>query len=169
MKKIITMLIGVCIAVCVQAQDKAGSITGNITNAESKPTEAATVQLLKAVDKTLVKVTVTDKAGNFLFEKLATGKYIISISAVGFAKKITEPVTITSTNLKIDAGNIQLLPQTKGLSEVVVVSSRPLIEQKPDRTIVNVEASPSNAGATALEVLEKSPGVTVDNDGNISL
>jgi hypothetical protein len=34
---------------------------------------------------------------------------------------------------------------------------------------VNVDASPTNTGLSALEVLEKSPGVTVDNDGNISL
>src|SRR5678815_3511313 len=35
--------------------------------------------------------------------------------------------------------------------------------------VVNVEASVTNMGATALEVLEKSPGITVDKDGNISL
>ena len=44
-----------------------------------------------------------------------------------------------------------------------------MIEQKIDRTIVNVDAAVSNVGATALEVLEKSPGVTVDKDGTISL
>jgi hypothetical protein len=35
--------------------------------------------------------------------------------------------------------------------------------------VVNVEAAPTNAGASALEVLEKSPGVTVSNEGEISL
>ena len=35
--------------------------------------------------------------------------------------------------------------------------------------MINVDASPTNTGLNALEVLEKSPGVTVDNDGNISL
>ena len=46
---------------------------------------------------------------------------------------------------------------------------RPLIEQRIDRTIVNVDASITNIGASALEVLEKSPGITVDREGNISL
>ncbi|MEJ7677455.1 MAG: outer membrane beta-barrel family protein [Segetibacter sp.] len=36
-------------------------------------------------------------------------------------------------------------------------------------TILNVDASPTNTGTNALELLEKSPGVSVDNDGNISL
>jgi len=62
-----------------------------------------------------------------------------------------------------------LLPQTKALGGVTVTSRKPLIEQKIDRTIVNVDAAVSNVGATALEVLEKSPGITVDKDGNISL
>ena len=44
-----------------------------------------------------------------------------------------------------------------------------MIEQKIDRTVVNVEASVTSVGNSALEVLEKSPGVTVDKDGNISL
>src|SRR6185295_5686770 len=35
--------------------------------------------------------------------------------------------------------------------------------------VVNVEASITNVGNSALEVLEKAPGVSVDKDGNISL
>ena len=169
MKKLITFCIAVMAIASLHAQTKPGSISGNITNNESKPVDAATVQLLRANDKGLVKVAITDKEGNFSFDKIAEGKYVISISAVGFAKKITDPVEITTTNTKVVVATVQLASQTKGLSEVTVVSTKPFIEQKPDRMVVNVEASPSNAGATALEVLEKSPGVTVDNDGNISL
>ncbi len=169
MKKFIPLLIAVLLTASLQAQNKTGSVSGTITNADYKPVEAATIQLLKAVDKSLVKVALTDKAGSFVFEKLAEGKYLVSITAVGFAKKITEPVEVTAANSKVDVAKVQLTNQTKGLGEVTVVASKPFIEQKLDRTIVNVEASPSNAGATALEVLEKSPGVSVDNDGNISL
>ena len=55
------------------------------------------------------------------------------------------------------------------MATVTVVAKRPLVEQKIDRTVVNVEASATNVGASALEVLEKSPGISVDKDGNISL
>jgi hypothetical protein len=55
------------------------------------------------------------------------------------------------------------------MSGVVVTARKPLIEQKIDRTIVNVEASITNVGTNALEVLEKSPGISVDRDGNVSL
>jgi iron complex outermembrane recepter protein len=60
-------------------------------------------------------------------------------------------------------------PVRKELATVTVTGKRPLIEQKIDRTVVNVEAMVSNAGTTALDVLENAPGVSVDKDGNISL
>lgn len=55
------------------------------------------------------------------------------------------------------------------LKQVVVSSKKPLYEVKIDRTVVNVDASPSNVGTNVIEVLEKAPGVNVDKDGNISL
>lgn len=55
------------------------------------------------------------------------------------------------------------------LKQVVVSSKKPLYEVKIDKTVVNVDASPSNVGTNVIEVLEKAPGVNVDKDGNISL
>src|SRR5215218_9830130 len=70
---------------------------------------------------------------------------------------------------KVVVKTIQLQAATASMADVTVVAKRPLIEQKVDRMVVNVEASPTNVGNSALEVLEKSPGITVDKDGNISL
>lgn len=151
------------------AQNRTGKITGSINNPENKSIESATIQLLRQADKGLVKVAMTDRSGNFTFDKIAEGKYILSVTATGFEKKLSEPFEISVGKTAVDMPAIQLTHQTKALGGVTVVATRPFIEQKIDRTVVNVEASPSNAGATALEVLEKSPGVSVDNDGNISL
>ncbi|HTG57314.1 MAG TPA: outer membrane beta-barrel family protein [Niabella sp.] len=48
-------------------------------------------------------------------------------------------------------------------------ATRPFIQKKIDRVIVNPDALISNAGTTALDVLEKAPGVLIDIDGNISM
>ena len=71
--------------------------------------------------------------------------------------------------LDVTLKTIELVPQAKSISGVTVTSKKPFIEQKAGKTVINVEASPTNTGLNALELLEKSPGVTVDNDGNISL
>lgn len=169
MKTTLLVITALLSAIVLPAQNKSGKISGNIISPEKHPVEAAAIQLLKTDSKALVKTALTDKAGNFSFEKIADGKYLISISALGFEKKISGPVEISVAKPDVAVPAIELSSQPKAMEGVTVVAQKPFIEQKLDRTVVNVEASPSNAGATALEVLEKSPGVSVDNDGNISL
>ncbi len=169
MKRITLVLTAVLLTLLVNAQNKTGKISGSVLSPDKKPVESATVQLLKAPGNTLVKAAITDKNGNYSFEKIADGNYIISITATGFAKKQTATVSISATESTVNVPATELAVQSKSLEGVTVSAAKPFIEQKLDRTVVNVEASPTNAGATALEVLEKSPGVSVDNDGNISL
>ncbi|MEO6667934.1 MAG: TonB-dependent receptor [Ferruginibacter sp.] len=169
MKKLTASIATMLFTLFIYAQNKPGKITGTILNGELKPIPAVTVSLIAQTDSRLVKVSLTDKSGLFLFENISEGKYILTITATGYEKKSTEPFEITSEKPSVEIPAIQLSVQTKSLTGVTVTATKPFIEQKLDRMIVNVDASPSNAGATALEVLEKSPGVSVDNDGNISL
>jgi outer membrane receptor protein involved in Fe transport len=169
MKRITTLLALVLAALGVFGQEKTGIINGTVTDGNQKPIEAATVQLLKADSKTLVKAVLTTKEGLFEIEKIAAGKYILSVSAVAFTTKLSAVIELTPEKMSFQAPSFQLAGTTKELSAVTVTAKRPLIEQKIDRTVINVEAAPTNAGATAMEVLEKSPGISVDNDGNISL
>ena len=169
MKKIITIITLSLFSFVLFAQEKNGKISGTITDAAQKPLEAATVQLLKADSKALVKAAVTNKQGVFEIEKIAAGKYILSISAVAFTSKNSEPVELNADKMSVELPAFQLTAKSKELSGVTVTGRKPLIEQKIDRTVINVDAAPTNAGSTAMEVLEKSPGISVDNDGNISL
>ena len=52
---------------------------------------------------------------------------------------------------------------------MTIHSQRPLIEVHADKLIMNVEASIANTGSTAFEVLQRAPGVTVDQNDNIAL
>ncbi|MBS1741956.1 MAG: TonB-dependent receptor [Bacteroidetes bacterium] len=169
MKKLTASVFLLLVSFLVNAQEIIGKINGTVLSPDNKPITGATVTLLTDTGKKLVKINITDKAGVFMFENVALGKFILTITATGFEKKQVEPFEISNASLNIVLPAIMLTIQSKSLGAVTVVSSRPLIEQKPDRMIVNVDASPSNAGATAMEVLEKSPGIAVDNDGNISL
>ncbi len=134
-----------------------------------EPVESASISLFKGTDTIVSKTTVTNKEGRFIFSDVPAGTYHIGISAVGYE-------TINGANFNIAGGNKTLeLPafdlkrKNNELQSVVVVSKKPFIEQKNDRILVNVDASPANAGTSVMDVLEKSPGVSVDKDGNISL
>ena len=60
-------------------------------------------------------------------------------------------------------------PKSDTLQTATVTAHTPPIQRKKDRTIINVETSTTNIGSTVLEVLERSPGVTVDRNGGITL
>jgi outer membrane receptor protein involved in Fe transport len=152
----------------VQGQQE-GKISGFIKSQDNKAIEAATVTLVKAKDTSVVKIAVTDKTGLFEFEKIKTDNYLLKVDAIGYNKLTGKPFAITAGKQTINAGDVKLTAATQSLNNVNVSATRPLVETKIDKTVVNVDASPTNTGLSALEVLEKSPGVTVDNDGNINL
>ncbi len=154
-------------SVSAKSQDYS-SIKGELRDKENKPVEKATITLLRSADSALVKIASTDTAGNFEFENIRNGSYLLSISHTGFQPWIGKTFS-TDGKASLKLGRIMLEPAAKGLTEVVVTAKRPLIEQKIDKLVVNVDASPVNAGATAMEVLEKSPGIIINNDGSISL
>ena len=169
MKKIFSLLAAMSIAICSFAQS-GGKVTGSIKDGgNQKIIDAASVSLLRVKDSSLVKVAVTDKDGNFSFENVKEGNYLVLATSIGHTKIYSTSFSIAADNLSATVGVLQLVPAEKALKEVAVTAKKPLIERKLDRTIVNVDASITSAGSTALEVLEKAPGISVDKDGNISL
>ena len=67
---------------------------------------------------------------------------------------------------EIDQGVFYLGKEDVKLAEVTVAVKKPMFEQKIDRMVINVKNSITDAGGTALDVLEKSPGVTVNRQDN---
>jgi hypothetical protein len=156
------------IAFATSAQNT-GKITGSITSKIEKIAGGATVSLLRSKDSAMVKLSAANKEGVYTFENVATGSYVISITVVGHQKSFSKMIEINPQQQTVQLEPILLNPVGKELAGVNVIAKRPLVEQRIDRTIVNVDASITNIGTSALEVLEKSPGVSVDRDGNISL
>jgi outer membrane receptor protein involved in Fe transport len=179
MKKILTLLtIVLLLSFISQAQTASsaasekmvrGKISGTVIDGNTKTIESATISLLRSNDSSVAKMSVADKTGKFEFDNIAEGKYFVSISAVGHDKGFSELIDINASNTNVTLKTIELVPQAKAIGGVTVTSKKPFIEQKAGKTVINVEASPTNTGLNALELLEKSPGVSVDNDGNISL
>jgi hypothetical protein len=113
---------------------------------------------------------VTDQFGRFELTGLAIGDdYRILVSLVGKEVYRSETIHLSAEHYLIHLDSIRLKSNTTELKSVSIVAKKPFFEQKADRMIVNVDAAPSSAGSSAMDILEKSPRVTVDKDGNISL
>lgn len=168
MSILLTILVTITLSKVSHAQTKSNLIIGKVVDHQKSPLVSVSISLLKGSDSSLLKITVTDKEGKYEFANLGDGTYRVSISAVGYLTSISPVLTLAGGNKK-EMELVSLTVKAKDLKSVTVAARKPLIEQRLDRTIVNVEASVTNVGATALEVLEKSPGISVDKDGNISL
>jgi iron complex outermembrane receptor protein len=144
-------------------------LTGKLVNDQGAIVDYATISLLKASDSTVVKGTLTNEAGLYTLENIKPGTYIIKASNIGYAKTATAPFTVDEGKDQLAMPDIKISTTTKTLGAVTITSTKPLIEQKTDRMVMNVENSILAAGNTALEILQRAPGVTIDKDDNISL
>lgn len=141
-------------------------ISGTIVDKTGKPVYEAKVLLLSFPTATVLKETSSSSKGTFTIGMIDTGKYTIRIMHPSYADNISD-ITIADTDIIID--KIVLSPGIINLNGVVVQSKKPLIEQKIDRTVYNVENQVSLAGATALDAIGKLPGVRVIGGNGIAL
>ncbi|GAA4308431.1 outer membrane beta-barrel family protein [Mucilaginibacter gynuensis] len=141
-------------------------LSGKVTDANGHSLDGVTVYLLNGKDSTLIKTTFTDTTGIYIFINLKKANYRLSASMVGYQNYRSASFEL-SANRVLESVSLRINSNT--LQQVSINATRPFVQQKIDRTLVNPEAMISNAGGTALDVLEKAPGVIVDQNGAISL
>jgi iron complex outermembrane receptor protein len=146
----------------------ATSITGFVKDNNNIPLQSVTVSLLKAADSSLVKADITGKDGAFQIMLGSGGHFLLSYSIIGFENKYSLVFTIDSGK-NFTAPVIMLQPSSHKLQNVTVTAHKPMIEIKADKLVFNVESSINATGSNSLELLQKSPGVQVDNNDNISM
>jgi len=135
----------------------------------NKPADYVTVVLFKAADSSIVKTAFTDPNGTFGFIVPGKGSYFYKASNMGYKTFKSKTITVAEDNQKIDFGTAQLVATAQNLKEVNVAATKPLIERKMDKIVMNVANSSIMTGSSALEVLQKAPGVTVDQNDKISM
>ena len=151
------------IATTIYAQN----ITGRVHGENGEPLAGATASLLIVKDSSQLLSTATDESGNFTFRNVASNQYLVKITAVDYTTYFSSAFNTNGGDYIVPA--LTMSKANTVLSNITVTAKRPPVEVKAGKTVVNVDASPTNTGLNALEILEKSPGVSVDSDGNVSL
>ncbi len=151
-----------------QLHAQTASIKGQLQDNGGEAVVFANVALYSTADSNLVKVESSDETGVFQIQRINAGDYYLVASYVGMPDLIKSPLEITNDQ-KLDLGVIQFEPAATELQEVTVKASRAMVEVKPDRTVFNVQGTINSVGDDAISLLRKAPGVTVDNNDNISV
>jgi iron complex outermembrane recepter protein len=155
-----------CVLAYSATAQQTAKITGTVTDGTGKFLSSVTVGLLKAKDSSLIKAAATSTNGTYEFIE-AVDSFLLSYSSAGFATQYSAIYKAAASTTPLPT--VMLVPTEKKLQGVTVVSKKPMIEVKADKTVFNVEASINATGSNALELLQKSPGVLVDNNDNISM
>jgi len=146
-----------------QAQTKNTTLKVFVQSAKNDSVSNASLQLYLLPDTTLITSQLYNKNGNS-FSVNQLSKYFVTISCIGFE---TTSKTINIIDKPV-ATTIILKRNTSSLQSVTVVSKKPLIKQDDDKTVVDATVL-ANSSTNAYEVLEKTPGAIVDQDGNVYL
>jgi iron complex outermembrane recepter protein len=146
---------------------QAARIVGLLQQPDGQPAEYATLALRKTTDSTTVKGALTGDDGTYEIKDVPAGQYFLTATLVGYAP--THSPVFEYSGGTYEAAAFSLKENSNELGQVTVTARRPTVEVKADKTILNVEGTLSSTGLNALELLRKAPGVTVDNNDNVSV
>jgi hypothetical protein len=134
-----------------------------VVDAKYNPVGFANISIVNKIDSTKISNSITDSIGITKINLGAKASYTIKVSAIGY-KQFSKDYFINDQS----SIAIKLTEDPNQLKEVVVKSSKPLIRQEDDKSVVDPE--PLAASSTnAYETIEKVPGIFIDQDGNVYL
>lgn len=149
------------------AQAQNGEIKGKILEQDSKaPIGYATVGIWH--NGTVITGELSNEDGTFVIKNLPMGELDIKVEYIGFNTFETKQI-ITESTSKIDLGTIYLAINAEELQAIEIVAERSTMEQLVDRKVIKVGKDLSTAGASASDIMNNIPSVSVDQDGNISM
>tara|TARA_R110001592_G_scaffold148471_5_gene373451 strand:+ start:25816 stop:28194 length:2379 start_codon:yes stop_codon:yes gene_type:complete len=149
---------------CFHTYAQETSVKGHVYGASGEFASFGHVLLLQNEDSLMVMGVSTDSIGQFELKRIPDGNYLLNISQLGY-EPYFRSLSISGSN-ELTLERIQLTTKSQQLETVQVVGRKMLFEQKSDRLIINVGSLPTFSGNNALQLLQKAPGVTVQENAN---
>lgn len=142
-------------------------INGVVTDSdENKPLAYTSISLYKKGQPTQpLKAIYSDNRGKFQFSNIDGGEYTLIFSHASLSGKKLD----VSVSQNTDVGNVALSKSATVLKEITVYAQKPLVEQIDDKVIFNVENDPDSKTSTTLDIMRKTPLLSVDGDDNVQL
>ncbi len=138
--------------------------TGTVLDHAGRPLAFATAVLLRLPDSTIANSQTTTGQGTYWFGGVRPGRYCVKALLMSYTSARSAVFVVRQEPVTVPA--LRLTAAATALKEVTVTGTAALLEQHADRTVLNV-ARLNTAGETALEILKKAPGVTLDKDDNV--
>ena len=136
------------------------TISGSVIDDHENPVVFANIMLLSKSDSTFISGATTGDQGEFELDLRDATSGILKISSIGHRDVFQELIEGQ------DFYHLSIQSSTTDLDEIVVKGKKALYQLEQDRLVMNVGATPAMSGNSALQVLQKAPGVIVDRQAN---
>lgn len=147
-----------------------GIVRGTIIDStDGNPLQFASVILQKVIDSTFVSGTATGTNGEFIFNNIIEGEYLLKINSLGYKNKFVANLRIKREHGEYNLGTLKLSKNAIELSQATVSGEKVGEELRLDKKVINVSQNINASGGTALDVLQNQPSVRVDQDGTVYL
>ncbi len=133
------------------------------------PMPYTNVAIYQANDSILVSGGITAENGSFSIPNISPGNYYIKINFIGFDEFRVNNIIINNDAKEVNLGTISLAHKTTEIEGVKIVADKQRIQFQVDKKVVNVSQDINATGGTAIDVLENTPSIQVDVDGNVSV
>ena len=162
-KRVLMLALALCLFHALSAQTK---VSGSVVDENGQAVMAAVVVLLAEKDKAVAQTAVTDEAGRFALTT-SPGAYVVNVRYLGYAD-VSQNVTVTRD---VTLPVIRLTPVATDLKGVIVTARqrKPMAKSVDGKLQIDVARSYLTDLGNALEVLKHAPGISVSQQGDISL
>ena len=168
---IIILLLGsVLHSIAVNDVTSKGNIIG-VVKAKSNhlPIEYAHVALYAVADSTLITGTTTDSKGQFIMNNVGFGHYYLTVGFIGFDNKTIKEIEISSARRTFHCDTIILEETFIDLKEVQIKGEKDVVQYQIDKKVIHASEKPEASGGSAVNLLENTPSIQVDMEGNVLL
>ena len=138
---------------------QAGVVHGRVVS-EGAAAEFTNVLLLRAVDSAVVNLELADGEGRFTFGELAEGKYFLRTAGIG-RPQTDHPSFVLAKDGTLTLPDLTLGAAATDLATIEVTATKPFLEQRAGRLVVNVDQSITGQGGSVIDLLKKVPGVVI--------
>lgn len=144
-------------------------IKGKIVDANNnQPIDFADVLLFREGDVNPVFHALPDPDGTFRIADVKDGKYALLVRLVGYDLYNRPDIVLSATSKTMDLGVIAMKPLEVGLAEVEVVAQKKQVIYKLDKKVIAASSNLLAGGGSAVDILENTPSIRVDAEGEVS-
>ncbi|HVU94689.1 MAG TPA: TonB-dependent receptor [Puia sp.] len=167
MQKLLAIVYLALLTSALYGQPVTGSVMGKIVDSNGNPVVGVSLQIRLLSEPHAVGSWFSQPDGSYRLSPLKGGRYILTASHSGFSSRSDTFQLAENTQLQREP--MVLREIYTHLKQVQVVAGKKAIEVHNGKLILNAEQTPSASGISVMELLQRAPGVSLDQQENLLL